>query len=125
MEFYDKVKKSLIIDKNINLTRFGLQRVSIIEFIALLTNLLVFPAVFFQATKTWKTKDASDMEFLFNFSQFLGGTPEGIIGIIIGSLINSMQMMAIGIFASTYHLYMMYFILFGKKGKIKDLYSKK
>tara|TARA_B100001057_G_C22672513_1_gene880468 strand:+ start:599 stop:979 length:381 start_codon:yes stop_codon:yes gene_type:complete len=125
MDFYDKVKKKLIVDKNINLSKFGLEKVSIIEFVALLTNLLVFPAVFFQATKTWGTKDASDMAVLFNLSQFLGGTPEGIIGIIIGHLIGSIQMMAIGIFASVYHLFMVYFICFGKKGIIKDLYTNK
>ena len=122
---YDKFKKKIMEDKNINLSKIGLGKLSIIETVALFTNCLVFPAVFFQAKKTIQTQEAQDVDIWFNTLQLFGGTPEGAVGYIIGNLIYSGQMMAIGIYSVLFRILMSYYILFGKKGIIKDLYTKK
>jgi len=125
MSNYDKFKKKIMIDKNIDLSIIGLGKLSIIETVAFFTNCLVFPAVFFQAKKTIQTREAKDVDFWFNGLQLLGGTPEGLVGYYIGNLINSVQMMAIGIYAVLFRSLMAFFILFGKRGLIKDLFTKK
>jgi hypothetical protein len=125
MSNFDKFKKKIMIDKNINLSKIGLGKLSIIESIAFFTNCLVFPAVFFQAKKTIQTQEAHDIDFYFNGLQLLGGTPEGLVGYFIGNLIDSVQMMAIGIYAVLFRTLMTFYILFGKKGLIKDLFTKK
>lgn len=122
---YDKFKKKIMVDKDIDFTRIGLGKLSIIEAIAFFTNCLVFPAVFFQAKKTIQTQEASDVNVCFNALQLVGGTPEGYVGYIIGNLIENTQMMAIGIYAVIFRSIMLFYILFGKKGIIKDLYTKK
>ena len=102
-----------------------LGKLSIIEAIAFFTNCLVFPAVFFQARKTIQTQEAADVNVCFNTLQLVGGTPEGFVGYIIGNLIENTQMMAIGIYAVIFRSIMLFYILFGKKGIIKDLFTKK
>ena len=125
MSNYDKFKTKIMIEKNVDLSKIGLGKLSIIETVAFFTNCLVFPAVFFQARKTIKTQEAHDVDVWFNGLQLLGGTPEGLVGYFIGNLINSTQMMAIGIYAVLFRLIMTFYILFGKRGLIKDLFTKK
>lgn len=121
---YDKFKKKILLDKDVDLTKIGLGKLSIIETVAFFTNCLVFPAIFFQAKKTIMTQEAQDVDIYFNTLQLIGGTPEGFVGFIIGYLIQNKQMMAIGIYAVVFRLLMTFYILFGKKGKIKDLFKK-
>ena len=121
---YDILKRKIMEEKNVDLTKFGIGKLSIIETVAFFTNCLVFPAVFFQARKTIKTQEARDVSFGFNTLQLLGGTPEGFVGFIIGKMINNSQMMAIGLYAVVFRILMTFYILFGKKGLIKDLFSK-
>ena len=121
---YDKFKRKIMEEKNVDFSKIGLGKLSIIETIAFFTNCLVFPAVFYQARKTIKTKEARDISFGFNTIQLLGGTPEGFVGFIIGKMINNSQMMAIGLYAVVFRLIMTFYILFGKNGLIKDLFNK-
>lgn len=121
---YDKFKRKIMEEKNVDLTKIGLGKLSVIETIAFFTNCLVFPAVFFQARKTIKTQEAHDIDVVFNTLQLVGGTPEGYVGYIIGKMINNSQMMAIGLYAVVFRILMTFYILFGKKGLIKDLFSK-
>ena len=121
---YDKFKRKIMEEKNVDFTKIGLGKLSIIETIAFFTNCLVFPAVFFQARKTIQTKEAKDVSSVFNMLQLLGGTPEGFVGFIIGKMIKNTQMMAIGIYSVLFRSLMQFYILFGKNGLIKDLFSK-
>lgn len=121
---YDKFKKKIMEDKNVDLSVVGLGKLSIIETIAFFTNCLVFPAIYYQLKKTLSTNEAHDIDLTFNTLQLFGGTPEGMVGFFIGKLIGSLQMMAIGIYSVLFRVIMTYYILFGKNGLIKDLYSK-
>ena len=121
---YDKFKKRIMEDKNLDFSKIGLGKISIIEAIAFFTNCLVFPAVFFQTKKTITTQEAGDVNIWFNVLQLLGGTPEGLVGFFIGNLIENTQMMAIGIYAVIFRTILTFYILFGKKGLIKDLFTK-
>ena len=123
MSKYDIFKKKIMDEKNVDLTKIGLGKLSIIETIAFFTNCLVFPAVYFQAKHTYKSQEASDVDLSFNLLQLFGGTPEGLVGFFIGYLIKSTQMMAIGLYATVFRIFLTFYILFGKKGKIKDLFS--
>ena len=125
MSKYDEFKKKIMEEKNVNLTKIGLGKMSIVEAVAFFTNCLVFPAIYFQSHKTFVTQEAQDVDFWFNFLQLLGGTPEGLVGFFIGYLIKSTQMMAIGLYAVLFRILMTFFILFGRNGKIKDLFTKK
>ena len=120
---YDKFKKKIMEDKNLDFSKIGLGKLSIIEAIAFFTNCLVFPAVFFQTKKTFITKEAADVDIWFNTLQLLGGTPEGLVGVFIGHLISNTQMVAIGVYSVIFRLILTFYILFGKKGLIKDLFS--
>ena len=121
---YDKFKKKIMEDKNLDFSKIGLGKLSIIEAIAFFTNCLVFPAVFFQTKQTFITQEAGDVDIWFNTLQLLGGTPEGLVGVFIGHLISNNQMMAIGIYSVIFRIILTFYILFGKKGLIKDLFSK-
>tara|TARA_B110000114_G_C14978560_1_gene351499 strand:+ start:116 stop:493 length:378 start_codon:yes stop_codon:yes gene_type:complete len=121
---YDNFKRKIMEEKNVDLSKIGLGKLSFIETIAFFTNCLVFPAVFFQARKTIKTQEAQDVNVVFNTLQLVGGTPEGYVGYIIGNLINNTQMMAIGLYAIIFRTIMLFYILFGRKGLIKDLFTK-
>ena len=121
---YDKFKRKIMEEKNVDFTKIGLGKLSIIETIAFFTNCLVFPAVFFQARKTIQTKEAKDVSSVFNMLQLLGGTPEGFVGFIIGRMIKNTQMMAIGIYSVLFRALMQFYIFYGKNGLIKDLFSK-
>ena len=121
---YDNFKRKIMEEKNVDLSKIGLGKLSFIETIAFFTNCLVFPAVFFQARKTIKTQEAQDVNVVFNTLQLVGGTPEGYVGYGIGNLINNTQMMAIGLYAIIFRTIMLFYILFGRKGLIKDLFSK-
>ena len=68
---YDKFKKKIMEDKDIDFTRIGLGKLSIIEAIAFFTNCLVFPAVFFQARKTIQTQEAADIDVYFKYNKEL------------------------------------------------------
>ena len=48
---YDKFKKKIMEDKNLDFSKIGLGKLSIIEAIAFFTNCLVFPAVFSKLKK--------------------------------------------------------------------------
>ena len=119
-EKYDKFKKKIMEKKTVDLKKLG--KYTIIETIQFFVNLLVFPAIAFQMYKTWKIKETKDFNPFFILLQFFGGAPEGMIGLIIGILSKNTQMMAIGIYAMIYQLYMLFFRLFGKKGLMKSIF---
>ena len=125
MSKYDKFKFKVNNEKNVNLSKIGLGKVTIIEAVAFFTNLLIYPAIFFQVWQTYMTQEAEDIDVYFNTLQLFGGTPEGAVGVIIGYLIKSTQMIAIGSLAVVFRIFLTFYICFGKKGLIYDLFTKK
>lgn len=123
MSKYDKFKNYVSIEKNVDLTKIKMGKMTIVEFVAFITNLLIFPAIYFQMKQTWDTQEAADIDIWFNTLQLLGGTPEGAVGLIIGYLIKSTQMMLIGFVAVIFRAFLNFYICFGKKGIIKDTLS--
>ena len=117
---YKRFKKKVTEKDKVDLKIFG--KYSIIEAIQFFVNLLVFPAIGFQMFKTWSLKESKDFNPFFVILQFLGGAPEGMIGVIIGVLSKNTQMIAIGVYAMFYNLFMLFFRLFGKKGLIKSIF---
>tara|TARA_Y100000389_G_C17298672_1_gene431782 strand:+ start:226 stop:777 length:552 start_codon:yes stop_codon:yes gene_type:complete len=120
---YDKFKNYVSIEKNVDLSKIKMGKMTIVEFVAFVTNLLIFPAIYFQMKQTWDTQEAADIDIWFNTLQLLGGTPEGAVGLIIGYLIKSTQMMLIGFVAVIFRAFLNFYICFGKKGIIKDTLS--
>ena len=112
---YGKFKKDFM-------TRKSIGNYSFMDLVSLIVNCLIFPAILLQMWKTWKRKEASDFHPLFILLQLFGGLPEGILGAIVGDLNNNKQMIAIGVYAAFYNLYMLFFRCFGKKGYIKALF---
>jgi hypothetical protein len=112
---YGKFKKDFM-------TRKSIGNYSFMDLVSLIVNCLIFPAILLQMWKTWKRKEASDFHPLFILLQLFGGLPEGILGAIVGDLNNNKQMIAIGVYAACYNLYMLFFRCFGKKGFIKALF---
>ena len=102
---------------------------SLMDVLTFFVNLIIFPAIGFQMYKTWRIKETKDFNPLFLLLQLLGGVPEGILGVIIGYLKDNPQMMAIGIYAAMYNVYMLFFRFFGRKGILESkgygLFSKK
>lgn len=117
---YEEFRNYIMNVKYFDLPLVG--KMSIIDSIAFLTNLLVFPAIFFQMVKTWQLKQTTDFHPYFLLLQFFGGVPEGMIGFAIGNLMGNTQMIAIGLYSMIYNMYMLFFRCFGKKGLIKSLY---
>jgi len=117
---YQKFKDKIMEKDKVNLGFLG--KYSIIEAIQFFVNLLVFPAIGFQMFKTWRLKESKDFNPFFVLLQFFGGAPEGMIGVMIGFLTKNSQMIAIGIYAMFYNLFMLFFRLFGKKGLVKSLF---
>ena len=97
-------------------------KMSIIGAVSFFVNLLVFPAILFQMSKTWSIKETVDFNPFFLLLQLFGGAPEGMIGLAIGYLTDNTQMMAIGAYAMFYNAYMLFFRCFGKGGLIKSLF---
>jgi hypothetical protein len=122
---YDRFKAYVMEKGRVDLSFIKLGKMSIIEAVAFFTNCLIFPAIYFQMYQTWNTSEAADIDISFNTLQLVGGTPEGAIGVIIGYLIKSTQMMAIGALAVFFRAFLNFYICFGKKGIVKDLYTKK
>ena len=119
-ETYDDFRKYIMYVKYFDLPVMG--KLSIIDTVSFLVNLLVFPAIFFQMSKTWAIKETTDFNPWFLLLQLFGGAPEGMIGFGIGYLNNNFQMMAIGLYAMFYNAYMLFFRCFGKGGLIKSLF---
>ena len=124
MSKYDKFKFKVNNEKNVNLSKIGLGKVTRIEAVAFFTNLLIYPAIFFQVWQTYMTQEAEDIDIYFNTLQLIGGTPEGAVGVIIGYLIKSTQMIAIGTLAVLFRIFLTFYICFGKKGLIYDLFTR-
>ena len=120
---YDRFKNYVSVEKNVDLTKIKMGKMTIVEFVAFVTNLIIFPAIYFQMKQTYDTQEAVDIDIWFNTLQLLGGTPEGAVGLIIGYLIKSTQMMLIGFVAVIFRVFLNFYICFGKKGLIKDLIS--
>lgn len=120
---YDRFKNYVSVEKNVDMSIIKIGKMTIVEFVAFITNLLIFPAIYFQMKQTWDTQDASDIDIYFNTLQLLGGTPEGAVGLIIGYLIKSTQMMIIGFVAVIFRAFLNFYICFGKKGLVKDTMS--
>ena len=119
---YEEYRKNLVEEKSVDLSAINLGKMTVVEAVAFFTNCLIFPAIAFQVRKTWIIKEAKDVDLMFNILQMVGGTPEGFIGAIIGYLIGSPQMMAIGIYAGLFSAYMIFFTLYGRGGMIKSLF---
>jgi hypothetical protein len=117
---YDDFRKFIMYVKYFDLPFVG--KLSIIDTVSFLVNLLVFPAIFFQMSKTWALKETTDFNPWFLLLQLFGGAPEGMIGFAIGYLNDNSQMMAIGLYAMFYNAYMLFFRCFGKGGLIKSLF---
>lgn len=99
-----------------------LGKMSIMELVGFIVNLLVFPAIFFQMKTTFVRKESADFNPFFILLQLFGGAPEGMIGAIIGYLNNNTQMMIIGFYAMFYNAFMLFFRMFGKNGIVKALF---
>ena len=117
---YDDFRKYIMNVKYFNVPFMG--KMSIIGAVSFFVNLLVFPAIFYQMSKTWAVKETVDFNPFFLLLQLFGGAPEGMIGFAIGYLTDNTQMMAIGIYAMFYNAYMLFFRCFGKGGLIKSLF---
>jgi len=117
---YDDFRKYIMNVKYFNVPFMG--KMSIIGAVSFFVNLLVFPAIFYQMSKTWAIKETVDFNPFFLLLQLFGGAPEGMIGFAIGYLTDNTQMMAIGIYAMFYNAYMLFFRCFGKGGLIKSLF---
>jgi hypothetical protein len=117
---YEEFRNYIMHVKYFDIPTIG--KMSIIEAVSFMTNLLVFPAIFFQMMKTWRLKQTTDFNPYFLLLQLFGGAPEGMIGFAIGNLIGNTQMMAIGLYAMFYNAYMLFFRCFGKKGLIKSMF---
>lgn len=117
---YEEFRNYIMHVKYFDIPKIG--KMSIIEAVSFMTNLLVFPAIFFQMMKTWRLKQTTDFNPYFLLLQLFGGAPEGMIGFAIGNLIGNTQMMAIGLYAMFYNAYMLFFRCFGKKGLIKSMF---
>ena len=61
MSKYDKFKFKVNNEKNVNLSKIGLGKVTMIEAVAFFTNLLIYPAIFFQVWQTYMTQEAEDI----------------------------------------------------------------
>tara|TARA_B100000902_G_scaffold397896_1_gene463009 strand:- start:2075 stop:2503 length:429 start_codon:yes stop_codon:yes gene_type:complete len=109
---FQKIKNGL--NKEYTLPVYG--KGTLMEIIQFFVNLLIFPAIAYQMTKTWRRQEAADFNPWFVLLQFFGGAPEGMIGAIIGYLLGNTQMFIIGCYAMFYNAYMLYFRLFGKNG---------
>ena len=117
---YNDFRKYILHVKYFNVPFVG--KMSIIDAVSFFVNLLVFPAIFFQMSKTWTIKETVDFNPFFLILQLFGGAPEDMIGLAIGYLTNNIQMIAIGAFAMFYNAYMLFFRCFGKGGLIKSLF---
>lgn len=115
----NNLKKYLFEEKRIDLKYF---KVSIGDFILFLVNLLVFPAMFFQMRKTFRTKESEDFNPFFVALQLVGGAPEGMVGAILGKMDNNIQQVCIGVYAMFYNIFMLFFRFFGKNGLIMPLW---
>ena len=109
---FQKIKNGL--NKEYTLPVYG--KGTLMEIIQFFVNLLIFPAIAYQMSKTWRRQEAADFNPWFVLLQFFGGAPEGMIGAIIGYLLGNTQMFIIGCYAMFYNAYMLYFRLFGKNG---------
>ena len=109
---FDSIKKSL--NHKYTIPFYGED--TLMRIICFFVNLLIFPAIFYQMSKTWRRQEAADFNPWFVLLQFFGGAPEGMIGAIIGYLLGNTQMFVIGLYAMFYNAYMLYFRLFGKNG---------
>jgi hypothetical protein len=117
---YDDFRKYIMHVKYFDVPLMG--KMSIVGAVSFFVNLLVFPAIFYQMSKTWAIKETVDFNPFFLLLQLFGGAPEGMIGFAIGYLTDNTQMMAIGIYAMFYNAYMLFFRCFGKGGLIKSLF---
>tara|TARA_Y100000389_G_scaffold204567_1_gene258025 strand:- start:1806 stop:2177 length:372 start_codon:yes stop_codon:yes gene_type:complete len=97
---------------------------SIVVSISFIINCLIFPAMFFQMYKTYKTKESQDFNPIFIGLQLFGGAPEGFIGAIIGLMTSNMQQSIIGFYAMFYNSFMLYYRFFGKNGIFIKKYKK-
>tara|TARA_B100000927_G_scaffold291217_2_gene292416 strand:- start:2105 stop:2533 length:429 start_codon:yes stop_codon:yes gene_type:complete len=118
---FQKIKNGL--NKEYTLPVYG--KGTLMEIIQFFVNLLIFPAIAYQMTKTWRRQEAADFNPWFVLLQFFGGAPEGMIGAIIGYLLGNTQMFIIGCYAMFYNAYMLYFRLFGKNGLMVGKKNKK
>ena len=121
-ETYEQLREFLMYVDYFDLPLVG--KMSIIDTVSFLVNLVIFPAILFQMSKTWQIKETNDFNPYFLSLQLLGCAPEGMIGLIIGYLLQNNQMMAIGAYAMFYNMYMLFFRCFGHRGLVKDIFKK-
>jgi hypothetical protein len=95
------------------------------DLISLFVNFLVFPAITFQIIKTWRLRESKDFSPSFLLLQFLGGAPEGMVGLILGIIFKNSQLISIGIYAMILRGFMFIMRLFGRGGLVKPLWNNK
>ena len=117
---FQKIKNGL--NKEYTLPVYG--KGTLMEIIQFFVNLLIFPAIAYQMSKTWRRQEAADFNPWFVLLQFFGGAPEGMIGAILAHLNGNFQMLLVGLYAMFYNAFMTFFGLFGRNGLILDMYAK-
>tara|TARA_B110000967_G_C18820643_1_gene528500 strand:+ start:473 stop:880 length:408 start_codon:yes stop_codon:yes gene_type:complete len=121
-EFLNKLKYNKIL----YIARLGdYSYASWTDLISLFVNFLVFPAITFQIIKTWRRRESKDFSPLFLLLQFLGGAPEGMVGLMLGIIFKNPQLIAIGIYAMILRSFMLIMRFFGTGGLIKPLWNNK
>ena len=96
---------------------------SISDIITFMVNCLVFPAITFQIIKTWRLKETKDFSPAFLALQFIGGAPEGMVGLMLGIIFGNIQLILIGVYAMIMRGFMFFMRLFGKGGLVKPLFK--
>ena len=103
--------KNYILEEKIIFNKYTIETT-----ISFIVNCLVFPAIFFQMSKTYQRQESEDFHPAFVLLQLFGGAPEGMIGAIIGYLNGDIQLLIIGLYAMFYNSFMLFYRLYGKNG---------
>ena len=121
---YKKIVQQFKYNKVLYIKAFGNYKyLSISDIMTLSVNFLVFPAITFQILKTWRLGEAKDFSPAFLALQFLGGAPEGMVGLMLGLLFGNIQLILIGVYAMIMRGFMLFMRLFGKGGLVKPLFK--
>ena len=121
---YYKLVQKFKYDKVLYIKAFKKFRyLSISDIITFAVNCLVFPAITFQIVKTWRLRETKDFSPSFLALQFIGGAPEGMVGLMLGLIFGNIQLILIGVYAMIMRGFMFFMRLFGKGGLVKPLFK--